>query len=167
MNLPPDLLNALNAQITAERYSAALYRSMAIAFDMANYPGFARWHYLQAAEENSHAEKFIKYLIDRNVTPIITELQRPPLFESTDILALAQSVFGAALAHEQKVTELITSLYALAVDAGDPATSIFLQWFVMEQVEEERALIEIVTRLAAADCPAAVLLLEHELGERK
>jgi len=48
------------------------------------------------------------------------------------------------LKHEQDVTGLITKLYEMAVEDKDYAAQGMLQWFITEQVEEEKHAGEIV-----------------------
>jgi len=45
------------------------------------------------------------------------------------------------------VSMMIDGLYGMAVQHGDYASQVFLQWFVTEQVEEERTAAEIVQTL--------------------
>ena len=76
--------------------------------------------------------------------------------------------FRAALAHERKVTALIGELYRLAVEEADYPTQVMLQWFVNEQVQEEKVASDIADRLRlAGDDKSALLLLETELGQRQ
>jgi ferritin len=71
------------------------------------------------------------------------------------------------LEHERKVTASIDAFYALAAAEKDAATQVFLQWFVTEQVEEEKNAQEIIDRLRmVADRPGSVLYLDKEYGKR-
>ena len=56
-------------------------------------------------------------------------------------------VFRAALAHEQKVSESIRSLYRLDEAEGDLDSRPLLNFFIEEQVEEEATVREIIGRL--------------------
>jgi ferritin len=49
-------------------------------------------------------------------------------------------LFERALGHDQEVTAIITDLYGLTVRENDYASQTLLQWFVTEQVEEEKTL---------------------------
>jgi ferritin len=50
---------------------------------------------------------------------------------------------------------------------GDHAAQVFLQWFVTEQVEEEKQADEVVQTLRAiGDNPATLFMLDRELGAR-
>jgi ferritin len=69
--------------------------------------------------------------------------------------------------HEEMVTEEINKLYALAATEHDYATQIFLEWFLTEQVEEEKNSTQLVERLRmAGDNQSALLLIDREIGSR-
>jgi ferritin len=72
------------------------------------------------------------------------------------------------LEHEQKVTASINALYALALKEGDVAAQLYLQWFVNEQVEEEKNVTELVERLKmSGDQSFSLLFMDtHVLGKR-
>jgi len=75
-------------------------------------------------------------------------------------------VWEQALAHEQKVSGLIHALYALATEAKDYATQALMQWFVTEQVEEEktaRTILDQVRRIGTAS--SAIFFLDRHLGK--
>ena len=76
-------------------------------------------------------------------------------------------VFAAALDLERQVSQEIIDLYYEAHQARDFATVSFLEYFLDEQVKSERELTQIVADLDRADCPAALLLIDRELGARQ
>jgi ferritin len=153
--------SALNDQIKHELASAYLYLSMAAHFEAANLPGSAKWMRRQAGEEQAHAMKIFDYINDRDGRVRLQALPQPPVeFAST------VDVWEQTLAHEQKVTGLIHSLYALATDAKDFATQALMQWYVTEQVEEEktaRSILEQVQRIGATS--SAIFFLDRHLGK--
>jgi ferritin len=62
---------------------------------------------------------------------------------------------------------MINALYEVAIKEQDYATQVHLQWFLTEQVEEEKNAGEIVERVKmAGNQPAALLLLDREFGAR-
>jgi len=71
------------------------------------------------------------------------------------------------LTHEQGVTQRINTLYELCFQEKAFAEMTELQWFLTEQVEEEKVAREIVAkfRLVKND-PAAILDMDRELGSR-
>jgi ferritin len=79
-----------------------------------------------------------------------------------------RGAFERALAHEREVTAMIDALYALAVGRDDYASQVFLQWFVQEQVEEEKQAVELVGVLTTiGEDPASLFVLDRELGARR
>jgi ferritin len=65
------------------------------------------------------------------------------------------------------VTMMIDGLYGMAVQHGDYASQVFLQWFVTEQVEEERTAAGVVQMLKTLGGePGPLMLLDRELGSR-
>jgi len=155
--------DALNEQINHELYSAYLYLSMAAHFDAANLPGFANWMRVQYREETGHAMKFYGYIYDRGGVVTLKAIAQPPTkFRSPS------EVFKQVLEHEKKVTSLIHDLYTLAVKDKDYATQSMLQWFINEQVEEEKNATAIIEMLKmVGDSPVSLLMADRQLGARK
>ena len=62
---------------------------------------------------------------------------------------------------------MINKLYELAINDNDHATAVELQWFISEQVEEEKSAKDILGKLKlAGDDPSALLILDRQLSER-
>lgn len=156
------LTDALNDQLKHEFYSSYLYLAMSAYSDSQNLTGFAHWMRLQADEEREHAMKFYDFILDRDGRVALPALPQPPRdFGSPTKL------FEQVLAHEQEVTSLIEQLYRKAVAEQDHATQVFLQWFISEQVEEEKTASQILETLRmAGDNKVALLMLDRELGAR-
>jgi ferritin len=161
--LSAPMQDAFNEQIKNEFYSAYIYLSMAAFFDDTNLPGMAGWMRVQAREESVHAIKIFDHLLDRGARVKLRAIPQPPVDFASPL-----DVFEQAYKHEQAVTKLIHDLYAKAVQEKDFASSVFLDWFVKEQVEEEKAALVIVEHLkmVAEDRPG-LLMLDRELGGRK
>jgi len=156
------LQNAINDQIKEELYSAYLYLSMAAHFEDANLPGFAHWMRLQSQEELAHGLKFFDFIAGRNGRVRLQALPQPP----TDF-GSPQSIFQQALEHEQHITARIHALYELALKESDHASRSLLQWFVDEQVEEERNAQTIVDTLKmTGEGGMALMMLDRQLGAR-
>jgi ferritin len=153
---------AVSEQIKHELYSAYLYLSMAGSFEVANLPGFARWMRKQSEEEREHGMKFFDFLLDRGEQVQLRAIDEPPYAFRSPL-----DTFEQALEHEKEITSRIHSLYDLAVQENDYPAQVLLNWFVGEQVEEEKSATEVVERLKmAGEDGAALLLLDRELGER-
>ncbi len=157
-----EIQNAINEQIKQELASAYLYLSMAAYFEAGNLAGFGKWMRAQAKEEQGHAMKFFDYLLDRGGRVDLKALEQPQQ-EWDNPLA----VFEDVLDHEKKVTGLIHKLYELALRENDYATQMHLQWFITEQVEEEKNAAQIVEQLKLIDARGtAILFLDKQLSKR-
>ena len=161
--LGPEIQDAMNEQIKSELYSAYQYLSMAAYCESANLPGFASWMRAQAREETDHAMKFYDFVLDRSGRVVLRGIEGPMVEFGSPL-----EVFEWALSHEQKVTAMINDLYGLAVRENDYASQAFLQWFVTEQVEEEKNTGDVVETLKMiGDKSEALFLLDRELGQRR
>jgi ferritin len=161
--LNPELEAALNVQLGGELYSSHLYLSMSAYCESANMPGAAHWFRMQADEERTHALKFFDHVVDRGGRVSLGTIGAPPI-EFASLL----DAFEQALQAERDVTAAIDRLTAMAVAHGDFAAQAFLQWFVTEQVEEEKQADEVIQTLRMiGDNPSALYLLDRELGARR
>jgi len=130
--LTEKLENAIIEQIKAEEESSRLYLSMASWCEVKGFAGAAEFLFEHATEEREHALKLLNYVNDRGGHARVLALEEPAAqFKSL------QAVFEQVLEHEILVTSLINNLVALSMEEKDYTTHNFLQWFVMEQIEEE------------------------------
>jgi ferritin len=160
--LSKTMQDAYSEQIRNEFSSAYLYLSMALYFEGQSLPGFAKWMRVQFGEEQAHAMKMLDYVVDRGETVTLSAIEKPVSdFKS------ATDVFERTLAHERKVTSLISSLYALAAKENDYASMEMLQWFIKEQVEEEKNASLILDQLKmVGDKGSSLVMLDHRIGKR-
>jgi ferritin len=162
MILSKTMQDAINGQIQKEYHSSYLYLAMAAHCEASNLPGSAKWMRIQSQEELSHAMKLFDHMVDRGCRVTLQAIPQPAA-EYTSAL----DVFEKVLAHEQSVTASIHKLYALALKENDYAAQIMLQWFVTEQVEEEKSAGEIVDQLKAiANSKNGLFMLDRNLGNR-
>jgi ferritin len=154
--------DALNRQIGYEFASAQLYLSMSAYCVTRDYNGFAHWLRIQSQEEHAHALRLFDMVLDRGGQVTLRALEAPPSeFESL------LDVMQQTLAHEQNVTALIQELYALAVRENDFTTQAQLNWFLTEQVEEEKMVETILAQLRQiGGQTAGLFLLDRELAAR-
>jgi ferritin len=155
--------DAMNEQINKELFSSYLYLSMAAYFEDRNLPGFANWMRVQADEEREHAMKIYDFILERGGKVALKAIDAPKT-EWNSTLEVAEEV----AAHEAKVTASIHALYELALKEKDYPAQVMLQWFISEQVEEEKNAAEIVASLKMIEAhETAVLQLDHRLSKRK
>jgi ferritin len=154
--------DALNEQINKEFFSSYLYLSMAAYFEDRNLMGFGHWMRLQADEEREHAMKLYDFILDRGGRVMLKAIGAPAIDWKSN-LEVAEEV----AAHEGKVTASIHTLYELALQEKDYAAQAMLQWFITEQVEEEKNAAELVAKLRLIEeRGTAVLMLDHRLSKR-
>ncbi|HOI11344.1 MAG TPA: ferritin [Myxococcota bacterium] len=157
------MVKALNEQINNELYASYLYLSMSAWFETQNWPGFAKWMKIQSQEEYGHAMKIYDYLIERGQEVTLAAIAAPKTAWKKPIDA-----FKDAQAHEKKVTGNFQDLTDLAIKLKDHATQIYLQWFVSEQVEEEKNVDEVIQALTKiGDSTGALFMLDHRIGKRE
>jgi ferritin len=122
----------LNTQIVMEGKSAAAYLSMASWCETKGYETSSGFLYKHSDEERMHMLKLIRYVNTAGghaIQPEITGIQHT--FKSL------REVFETVLHHELEVTKSINSIVDHCFQIKDFATFNFLQWYVMEQREEE------------------------------
>jgi ferritin len=157
------MAEALNRQVNEELYSAYLYLSMSAYFETLGLSGFAKWMRIQSKEELGHAMKIYDYLIKQNAEVKLLQIKEPP--HSWDSLTHA---IEAAYEHEKYITGKINELVTLSENLNDRATNSFLQWFIDEQVEEEKNAYELLKKVKMAEKHVGALLtLDEQVGKRE
>src|SRR3954468_8400525 len=133
-------VDALNEQIAEEFAASQQYAAVAIHYDAETLPRLAAFFYRQAVEERNHAMMMIRYLLDAGVEPVVPGVESPQ-GRFADIVAPV----ALALEQEQRVTEQVSRLAAIAREAGDYASEQFMGWFIREQVEEVASMNDLLT----------------------
>jgi ferritin len=159
--LSPKLQAALNDQINAEFGSAYTYLAMAAYFEASDLPGSALWMRRQFREEVTHAMKIFDFVNDRDGRVVLKTIPQPPAKFASPV-----EIWELALKQEQAVSARIHALYALAVQAKDYATQTMLQWFIAEQVEEEKTARTILAEAKKiGSSSSAIYFLDRHLGK--
>ena len=78
--------------------------------------------------------KLIRFINERGGFALIPPLEQPIITQKG-----LKSMFEEFLKHEIAVSESINELVDLALSEKDYATHNFLQWYVNEQIEEEKS----------------------------
>jgi ferritin len=160
--LSAKIQSAINAQLNLELESSYAYLGMAAFFEAIAMPGMAKWMRVQSEEEHTHAMRLFEHVHARGGTVTLQPIEKPLTKFKSPL-----SVFEASLTQERRVTVAINKLYALAQSEQDYATQVMLQWFINEQVEEEKNVGTLIDRLRmAGDSPSALLMLDQLLGGR-
>lgn len=154
--------DAINEQINEELSASYNYLAMSAYAERQNFLGCAKWLRIQSEEEYGHGIKLLDFLLARNGTLKLKAIAEP----TVKFKSIAQ-VFEDALEQEQAVSQKIDHLYELALKEKAFAALVELQWFIAEQVEEEKTAREIVAKFhLLKDDPAALLDLDRDLGSR-
>jgi ferritin len=156
------MANAINEQINNELFSSYSYLSMSAYCEHQQFTGCARWMRAQSQEEYAHAMRLYDFLIARGGRVQLAAIAQPQAdFDSVP------AVFTIAYAQEQGVTGQIERLYEMAFEQKAFAALVELEWFIKEQVEEEKTARDIVHKFnLVKDDPASLLDLDRELGSR-
>lgn len=125
---------ALNKQVQMEAESSQAYLAMASWTEIQpGLQGVTEFFYKQSDEERVHMLKLIRFINERGGFTTIPALDQPMItFQSLF------KMFEEFLNHELKVSNSINELVHLALSEKDYATHNFLQWYVNEQIEEEK-----------------------------
>jgi|SRR5690606_3375454 len=161
--LPSKLVLALNDQFNNELQASHSYTAMAAYFSKKGYHGFANFYLVQAKEEHYHAMKFYEYLVTMDEKPMLQSLSEPKNhYES------ALDVLESSLVQEKEVTSNIYALVTLADELQEHATLSFLDWFIEEQMEEEKTFRDMITRMKHIEEGGEYFLkMDDEFAERK
>ena len=158
--LSKTLEKALNDQVAMEASASYVYLAMASWMENEGFEGTAQFLYAQSDEERMHMMKMFHYVNDCGGHAQAPALQQPPLTFGSVL-----ELFEAILAHEQKVTAAINNLVDISLQEKDYGTNQFLQWFVMEQHEEETLFRGVIDKIKLlGNDPKANYYIDKELG---
>lgn len=128
-----NILKALNNQVEAEANASQIYLAMASWADTKGLEGVAQFLFEHSDEERMHMLKLISFINERGGVAHIPALEMPK--QDYDNL---HELFEMLLKHEIDVSEQINNIVDLTLKEKDYTTHNFLQWYVSEQIEEER-----------------------------
>lgn len=145
-------------QIGHELSAHQNYYGISLYFEGQSLKKWARLFHGQSVEEAQHASKIITFLVDNEVS-----FDLPAIAVGTTHYASAKAAVETALESEIRVTGQFDVLAKAAQDAGDHRSQQFLQWFIEEQVEEERTMRELLDLIdSGINLFAAEQLLESQ-----
>jgi len=151
---------ALNRQIESESMSSQLYLAMASWADTQGFSGSAKFLYSHSDEERQHMLKLFQYINERSGHGVVSALQQPPKSFSS-----IPDIFHQILKHEMVVSSEINKLVDLSLGEKDYTTNNFLQWYISEQVEEERLAKTIVDKLnLIGNDKGGLYMFDRDLG---
>ncbi len=146
-------------QIAHEFRNALLYLGAYNYFTSMALDGFAKLMWSQYTGELEHAQKINEYLNDRLQ---IFELQHIP--SNPSLGSSPVDVFTAAYARERETTSRLMAIDSAAREANDRQTQIFLEWFLAEQIEEEKTTSDWLMRLRVEN--ASLFVLDEKAADQ-
>lgn len=158
MMISKNLADAINAQVGREFGASFQYVQIAAYFESEALDGLAKLFYKQADEERDHAMKLAHYVVETGAQLAIPAVDAPKVTFSS-----AEEAIQAALNWETEVTRQINNLMDIAVAEKDYLAREFLDWFVVEQLEEVTSM-EKLLRIAQRAGERNIIMLEAYLS---
>ena len=154
--------DAINKQINSELGASYTYLAMSAWCEANSFTGSARWLRVQSQEEHGHAMRLFDFMLARNSKVDLRALEQPRI----EYASLAE-VFETAYEQEKAVSGQIETLYELVFREKAYPAVVQLEWFLNEQVEEEKTCRDIVAKLRmVGKDPSGLLEIDRELGSR-
>ena len=132
----------LNQQVHLEAESSNVYLAMASWAEQQGLEGIAQFLYHHSDEERMHMLKLFKFINERGGKAVVPVIKNVP-----DKYKSIENIFESLLGHEVKVSTEINKLVGHCLDDKDFTTHNFLQWYVTEQIEEERLARTVLDKL--------------------
>lgn len=148
--LSKSIEDILNYQVAKEAEAAQIFLSYGCWADAQGYGGIANFFFRHSGEERDHMMKVMQYIMERGGTVRISAIKEPP--QNPENL---QDCFEKTFQHEVDNTTAIYGIVNLSHEERDWATFNFAQWFVKEQIEEEKLVMELLDKLKIAGGPEA------------
>lgn len=161
MLVSPKIIEAINDQIGMEFAASLQYDAIGAHFDFHSLPHLSGHFYKQATEERGHAHRFMKFVLDAGGQVAIPAIEAP-----VGDFKFAKDAVKLSLDQEIKVTEAINAIYDQALESGDHITSVFLQWFIKEQIEEVSTMSDLLKTVERAG-EGGLLQVEQFLAQGK
>jgi len=131
-----------------ELYASYVYKSMATYFarDDVALGGFAKRFREASKEEMEHADKLIDYQTMRGGRVVFKDIAKP----NRDEWGTALEAMEATLELEKTVNQSLLDMHKVASDHGDTAFTNFLDEFLKEQVEANKEISGLITKMKRA-----------------
>lgn len=131
--LKKEIYELLNTQINKELFSAYLYLDISNHYIDKGLEGLGHWYEVQAMEEKDHAFLIKQYIQNNGGKVVLDAIEKPEVNYKN-----LRTGMEEALKHEIYITNAINVIYEKTIEMKDYKTVEFLNWFVKEQVEEEK-----------------------------
>jgi ferritin len=139
-----EVLTLLNEQIWLENTASFFYLKLSRLFNDNSYFGISNFFLEQSNEERDHMLRIFTYVMEQEGEPVVPNYN---FIEDEEYDFNILNLFECSLENERKVTNSINKIISKCKEVGDYTTENFLQWFVIEQREEENKFKEIIDNL--------------------
>lgn len=150
--------NLLNKQIKIELDSSLIYKAMSIWMDQNGLDGGKKLFSKYSDEEMRHLDRITEYLSDNNCNVTI---------QSSDVQKVKydslEQLFNISLKHEYDVTDSYKQLAKILRQSDEDLTYKFIQYYLKEQVEEEKKFTDLIDRLGM--CGSSIILMDEIMDE--
>lgn len=143
--LSKDIEKILNHQVLKEANAAQIYLAYGAWADDAGFGGVANFLFRHSQEERDHMTKVMEYIMERGGRVKVTALDAPPK-DPKNLQECLEKIFQ----HEIDNTNAIYDIVNLAMEEKDWSTWNFGQWFVKEQIEEEKLILDLMDKMELA-----------------
>merc|ERR1712029_1136408 len=162
INFHPNSEAMINKQINMELHASYVYMSMAAFFDRDDVAlaGFAKRFRENSDEERDHAMKFIEYQNKRGGRVVFQDVAKA----KTDDWGSAMAALEAQFELEKSVHEALLELHQVAEKNNDSQLTDFLEGeFLKEQVEAQKEIGDLITKLKRAGDSLGLHIIDKEL----
>lgn len=149
-----NIVQLLQKQMNNERQNAQIYLYVASVCENMAYDGFAKFFRKQAQEEQGHAHKFEDFLISKRIQPEYAALQAMSMTPALPVLTRTVATL------ERTTTENLKEIYD-SVEGDDAQVCALLDWFLIEQIEEENWSQDLADLVARVDATGWIILDEQ------
>jgi len=155
------VIDKLQYRIQQEELSSRIYRAMSIWLDLNGYTGAAKLWKSYSDEELTHAEWAYKQLLDLNILPIVSTLDKP----QATFKGLPQIV-AMSYKHEVDITEQVEEFAKVCLLNSDFKNLALAQKYCDEQVGELAKTQAWIDKLETfGEDKIALRMLDQEMGE--
>jgi len=153
------VLQVLTIQMNHEFDNFRIYKSFSGIADFQSLTGTCSWLDKQSQEEYTHFNKFFNYISDKGHIPQLAEMKViEPQILTIDMM------FAKIVELEMETTKNLGLVSEVCKMENDDQTFGLLQWFLSEQIEEEKMVQDIYKRILMS--MGNLLIIDQELGER-
>ncbi len=143
-----ELNDEMNKQIVEELHSGYIYMAMAAWAEEQGLHNFAKFMQTHAEkEEFEHAMKLVRFIQEAGGHVEYGQIDGTSTTAYKDV----KDVLKMAIKHEQHITARINTLKEVAKKNNDVYANQIIQWFLLEQMEEENLFEDLLDQLELMD----------------